>query len=82
MPVELCSMLSGGGGSPDVDTGGTSTRSIEYNDDDELALYKFDDSSFLTRSVVDFSLSSTESEYYFQKGYQPEDHAVDDVGCS
>ena len=80
--MRLSAELSGGGGRSDVDTDGTSTRSIEYNDDDELELYKFDDSSFLTRSLVDFSLSSTESEYYHQKGYRPENSAVDDVGCS
>lgn len=80
--VRLSAELSGGGGRPDVDTDGTSTRSIEYNDDDELALYKFDDSSFLTRSIADFSLSGTESYYYSHRGYQPEVTAVDDVGCS
>lgn len=80
--VRLSAELSGGGGRPDVDTDGTSTRSIEYNDDDELELYKFDDSTFLTRSVVDFSLSSMEADYYSQKGYRPENSAVDNVGCS
>lgn len=45
-------------------------------------MYKFDDSTFLTRSVVDFSLSSMEADYYSQKGYHPENSAVDDVGCS
>ena len=80
--VRLSAELSGGGGNPDVDSDGTSTRSIEYNDDNELALYKFNDSSSLANSLVDFSLSSTESEYYHQKGYHPESSAIDNVGCS